>query len=57
MKSKWFQLLHALLREWKEAISMHDESPENLFIQDHEFIKKNQMICLIKLNSNELYKT
>ena len=56
MKFKWFQLIHALPREWKEAISMHDGSLENLFIQDHHLIKINQILCLTKLNSNELYK-
>ena len=35
---------------------MHDGSLENLLIQDHHLIKKNQMLCLTKLNSNELYK-
>ena len=56
MKFQWFQLIHALLREWKEAISMHDGSLENLLIQDHHLIKKNQILCLTKLNNNELYK-
>ena len=56
MKFKWFQLIHALLREWKEAISMHDGSLENLLIQDHHLIKKNQILYLTKLNNNELYK-
>ena len=53
---KWFQLIHALPREWKEAISMHDGSLKNLLTQDHHLIKKNQIFCLNKLNSNELYK-
>ena len=56
MKFKWFQLIHALPRKWKEAISMHDGNLENLLIQDHHLIKKNQILCLTKLNSNELYK-
>ena len=42
MKSKWFQLIHALPREWKEAISVHDGSLENLLIQDHQLIKKKK---------------
>ena len=56
MKSRWFQLIHTLQREWKEAILMHDGSLENFLIQDHHLIKKNQTLCLTKLNSNELYK-
>ena len=56
MKFKWFQLIHALPREWKEAISMHDGSLEILLIQNHHLIKKNQILCLTKLISNELYK-
>ena len=56
MKFKWFQLIHALRREWKEAISMHNGSLENLLIHDHHLIKKNQILCSTKLNSNELYK-
>ena len=57
IKLKWLQSTHALPREWKEFISMHDRSLQNLLIQDHHLIKKNQIICLTKLNSNELYKT
>ena len=56
MNFKWFQLIHALPREWKEAISMHDGSLEILLIQSHNLIKKNQILCLTKLISNELYK-
>ena len=41
MKFKWFQLTHALPREWIEAISMYDGRLENLLIQDHHLIKKN----------------
>ena len=56
MKFKWFQLIRALPREWKEAISMHNGSLENILVHDHHFIKKNQILCSTKLNSNELYK-
>ena len=60
MKFKWFQLIHALPREWKEPISVHYGRLENLLIQDHHIIKKNQILCqnqiLTKLNGNELYK-
>ena len=56
MKFKWLQLIHSLPREWKEAISIHDGSLENPLIQDHHLIKKDQILCLTKLNSNELYK-
>ena len=56
MKSKWFQLIHALPREWKEAISIHNGSLENLLIHDNYVIKKKQILCLTKLNSIELYK-
>ena len=41
--------------ERKEAILMHDGSLENLLIEDHHPIKKKQILCLTKLNSNELY--
>ena len=56
MKLNWFQLIQVLTREWKEAIPIHDGNLVNLLIQDHHLIKKNQMPCLTKLNSNELYK-
>ena len=35
---------------------MHDVNLENLLIQDHHLIKKNQILFLTKLNSIELYK-
>ena len=56
MKFKWFQIIHALPREWKEAISINDGSLENLLIKDHHLIKKIQIVCLTKLNSNEQCK-
>ena len=46
MKFKLFQLIHALPREFKEAISVHDGSLENLLIQDHHLTKKNRIHCL-----------
>ena len=39
-----------------QTISMHDGSLENLLIEGHHLIKKNQSLCLTKRNSNELYK-
>ena len=54
MKFKWFQLIRILPREWKEDISIHDESLENLFIQDHCLFKKNQMPGLTIFDSNKL---
>ena len=56
MKFRYFQLIHALPREWKEPISMHDGSLENLLIQDRYLIKKNQILFPTKLKSDELYK-
>ena len=35
---------------------MHDGSLENLLIQNQHLIKKKQILCLSKLNSNELNK-
>ena len=49
MKFKWIQLTHALPREWKKAISTHDGSLEDLLIQDHHLIKKNQILRLTQL--------
>ena len=46
MKLTCFKLIHTLPREWKEAISVHDRSPENLLVRYHHPIKKNQMLCL-----------
>ena len=54
MKLKWFKLIHALPREWKEAISVHDRSLENLLIRYHHPIKKNQMLCLIINRTSKL---
>ena len=51
VKLKLFQLI-----QLKEAISMHDGSLENLLIQNQHLIKKKQILCLTKLNSNELNK-
>ena len=56
MKFKCFQLIHTLPREWKETISMHDGSLEDLLIRGHDLINKNEILCLTRLKSNELYK-
>ena len=56
IKFKWLQLTHAFPREWKEAISVHDGSLKSCFFREHYLIKKNQILCLTKLNSNQLNK-
>ena len=53
MKLKCFQLIQALPNE---AILIHDGSLENLLVQEHHLIEKNQMLCLTKRTSNGLYK-
>ena len=56
MKFKWFQLTYALPREWNQATSTYDGSLQNLLMQDDHLVKKNQVVRLTKLNSNELSK-
>ena len=56
MKLKWFQLTYALPREWNQATSTYDGSLQNLLMQDDHLVKKNQVVRLTKLNSNELSK-
>ena len=50
------QIVNSLPQTWKEIIKNDNGNSNNLVIQDHHLIKKNQIHCLIKLESKELYK-
>ena len=55
LKFKWIQLIYSLPKPWIEQIFMDSENSINLAIQDHDLIKKDQILCLNKLDSKELY--
>ena len=55
LKFKWIQLIHSLPKPWIEQIFIDSGNSINLAIQDHHLIKKHQILCLHKLNSEELY--
>ena len=54
LKFKWIQLIYSLPKPWIEQIFMDSENSINLAIQDHDLIKKDQILCLNKLDSKEL---
>ena len=55
-KFKLFQIIHALLKQWREIVATYDDNLSNVFLPDHNLIKKNQVYALSKLDSKELYK-
>ena len=55
LKFKWIQLIHSLPKPWIEQIFIDSGNSISLAIQDHHVIKKQQILCLDKLESKELY--
>ena len=51
----WRQIIHAIPRAWKEMFLKCGNNIIDLIINEHHLIKKNQINCLEKLNSRELY--
>jgi len=51
----WMQLIDAIPKAWKTAISNDKGNAKNLTIYDHHIIKRNQVVSIIKLDSKELY--
>ena len=56
MKFCWIQLTDALPKLWKDRILNCVGNSMNLCISDHHLIKKNNLYCLNKLGSRELYQ-
>ena len=56
MKHCWIQLTDALPKLWKDHILNCIGNSMNLCIFDHHLIKKNNLYCLNKLGSRELYQ-
>ena len=56
LKYCWIQLTDALPKLWKDRILNCIGNSMNLCIFDHHLIKKNNLYCLNKLGSRELYQ-
>ena len=50
----WMELINAIPLDWKTIIK-HNSSSANLFLLNHDLIKKNNLISLDKLHCQELY--
>ena len=50
----WMELINAIPLDWKTIIK-HNCSSANLFLLNHDLIKKNNLISLDKLHCQELY--
>ena len=55
MQFQYQQFIHALPHYWKETIKQFTGNLNNLYIQDHHYIKGSTIYNLEKLNSKELY--
>ena len=52
----FFQIIHALPKQWKEVLTNNTDNIDNLVFYDHHLANKHQMYCLSKLGSNTLYE-
>ena len=52
----FFQIIHALPKQWKEVLTNNTDTIDNLVFYDHHLANKHQMYCLSKLGSNILYE-
>ena len=51
---QWMQLINAIPSKWKKIIK-DEGNCENLLLLNHHLIKHNNLVCLEKLTSKELY--
>ena len=54
-KIHWLQIIDALPKSWKDAISKDKGNAKNLVIFDHNIVRKSQICSLTELASKELY--
>ena len=52
----YYQIIHALPKQWKEILINHTENIDNLVFYDHHLLNKHQIYCLSRLNSTILYE-
>ena len=55
MFNKWFQLLHAVLNQWKKIIKSTNDSCTNIVYLDHHWVKNNRIVVMEKLRSKEIH--
>ena len=49
------QIIHYILKTWKDALTTNLKNIKNLVFLGHRLIKNYQIYCLNKLNSKEIY--
>ena len=49
------QIIHYILKTWKDALTANLKNIKNLVFLGHRLIKNYQIYCLNKLNSKEIY--
>ena len=54
-KFPFIQIIHAIPKSWKENLASTLENIDNLVVQDHHLIQKNQVYILNKLTSKKIY--
>ena len=54
-KFAFIQIIHAIPKSWKENLASTLENIDNLVVQDHHLIQKNQVYILNKLTSKKIY--
>ena len=54
-KFAFIQIIHAIPKSWKENLASTLENIDNLVVQDHHLIQKNQVCILNKLTSKKIY--
>ena len=52
---KWCQLIHALPKSWRKAVTDDKGNYRNIFILNHHLLRDNHIYSLEKLNAKELY--
>ena len=52
---KWFQLYHAISKQWKRRSKTTNESCTNIVYLSHHLVKNNRIVALEKLPSKEIY--
>ena len=49
------QIMHSIPKSWKDTFIVNSDIIKNLIFEGHHLIKNDQIYCLNKLNSKEIY--
>ena len=52
---KWRQIINSVPKTWKKILKENQSDSSNLVLLDHQLLKDNRALGIVKMNSKEIY--